>query len=74
MGDNRDNSEDSRYHLGLPGGGTMPRDHVVGVAFVLVWPLDRFSGLGNPWGADAVSEDDLAAQTPTSSPVPSATP
>ena len=71
MGDNRDNSEDSRYHQGLPGGGTMPRDHIVGVAFALVWPFDRFGGLGNPWGADAVSEDDLAAQTSTFSPVPS---
>ena len=61
MGDNRDNSEDSRGHQGLPGGGAMPRDNVVGTAFALVWPLDRFTGLGNPWGEDAVSEDDLAA-------------
>ena len=30
MGDNRDNSADSRAHMGQPGGGTIPRDHVVG--------------------------------------------
>lgn len=61
QGDNRDNSQDSREHMGLPGGGAMPRDNVVGTAFARVWPLDRFAGIGNPWGEDAVSEDDLAA-------------
>jgi len=72
MGDNRDHSADSRAHMGLPGGGTVPRDNVVGTAFVLVWPFDRFTGLGNPWGDDAVSEDDLATQNPV--PTASATP
>ena len=71
MGDNRDDSADSRAHMHLPGGGTIPRANVVGQAFVLVWPLDRFTTLGNPWGADAVSEDDVAV-TPT--PTPTATP
>jgi len=60
MGDNRDNSADSRAHMGQPGGGTVPRGNVVGEAFVLVWPFDHFTGLGNPWGDDAVSEDDVA--------------
>ncbi len=73
MGDNRDNSADSRAHMGQPGGGTIPRSNIVGEAFALVWPFDRFGGLGNPWGADAVSEDDLAAQA-TQAPVPTATP
>ena len=67
MGDNRENSADSRKHLGLPGGGTVPRENVVGTAFAIVWPFDRFTGLGNPWGADAVSEDDLATMTPAPS-------
>lgn len=67
MGDNRDDSADSRAHMGQPGGGTIPRSNIVGEAFALVWPLDRFSGLGNPWGADAVSEDNLATQTPVPS-------
>jgi len=67
MGDNRENSADSRRHMGLPGGGTVPRDNVVGTAFAIVWPFDHFTGLGNPWGADAVSEDDLATMTPAPS-------
>ena len=71
MGDNRDNSADSRAHMGQPGGGTIPRDNVVGQAFALVWPFDRFTGLGNPWGADAVSEDDPAvSNTPAATPTP----
>ena len=48
MGDNRQNSQDSRYHLGDPGGGAVPIDNVVGVAFVTVWPADRFTLLRNP--------------------------
>jgi len=48
MGDNRQNSQDSRYHLGDPGGGSVPVDNVVGVAFVTVWPADRFELLRNP--------------------------
>ncbi len=48
MGDNRQNSQDSRYHLGEPGGGSVPVDNVVGVAFVTVWPADRFTLLRNP--------------------------
>ena len=30
MGDNRDDSDDSRNHLGEPGGGYVPVDKVVG--------------------------------------------
>ncbi len=48
MGDNRQNSEDSRYHQGNPGGGSVPLVDVVGVAFVTVWPLDRTTVLRNP--------------------------
>lgn len=71
MGDNRDNSADSRAHMGQPGGGAIPRDNVVGTAFALVWPFDRFTGLGNPWGADAPTEDDAAAApVPTASATP----
>lgn len=48
MGDNRQHSADSRWHLGDPGGGSVPMDDVVGSAFVTVWPLDRIGLLRNP--------------------------
>jgi len=48
MGDNRQNSRDSRGHLGDPGGGSIPEDNVVGVAFARVWPADRMALLRNP--------------------------
>lgn len=48
MGDNRQNSRDSRGHLGDPGGGSIPEANVVGVAFARVWPANRMSVLRNP--------------------------
>jgi signal peptidase I len=48
MGDNRGNSADSRYHMNDPGDGTVPISDVVGHAFVLIWPLNRMTGLGIP--------------------------
>lgn len=48
MGDNRQNSQDSRYKQGSPGGGSIPVDNVVGVAFVTVWPVDRWQLLRSP--------------------------
>jgi signal peptidase I len=48
MGDHRSLSADSRVHMSDPGNGTIPEDNVVGRAFVLVWPLDRWSTLGVP--------------------------
>jgi signal peptidase I len=48
MGDNRQNSADSRFHQGNPGGGSVPIANVVGTAFVTVWPLERFGLLRNP--------------------------
>jgi signal peptidase I len=39
MGDNRGNSDDSRSF------GPVPVDHVVGHAFVLIWPPSNFGGL-----------------------------
>lgn len=47
MGDNRNNSEDSRYHQDLDG-GTIPEDGVVGKVWAIVWPFDRFSFLEQP--------------------------
>ncbi|MGQ0631731.1 MAG: signal peptidase I [Sporichthyaceae bacterium] len=48
MGDHRSLSADSRVHMDDPGNGSIPKDNVVGRAFVLVWPLDRFTTLGVP--------------------------
>jgi signal peptidase I len=48
MGDNRADSDDSRYRIGDPGGGTIPESAVVGRAFVIIWPLSRISDLPIP--------------------------
>jgi signal peptidase I len=45
MGDNRYNSKDSRYNGSTPGKGFVPMDNVVGRAFVISWPLDRWAWL-----------------------------
>lgn len=47
MGDNRSNSADSRFHMTLPSKGFVGKEFVVGKAFVLSWPFERFSWLGN---------------------------
>lgn len=48
MGDHRSVSEDSRYHVGEPGGGSVPVDNVVGRAVLLMWPFDRFEVIDTP--------------------------
>ncbi|PJI94434.1 signal peptidase I [Luteimicrobium subarcticum] len=48
MGDNRQDSSDSRYNTGKPGGGFVPMDDVVGTAFIKVWPLSHAGILHNP--------------------------
>ncbi|WP_423924177.1 signal peptidase I [Frigoribacterium sp. 2-23] len=45
MGDNRNHSGDSRAHQTGPYAGFVPIDHVVGRAFVITWPIDRWRGL-----------------------------
>ncbi len=48
MGDHRSVSLDSRSHTGDPGGGSIPVGQVIGRAFVIVWPFDRFSSIDIP--------------------------
>jgi signal peptidase I len=48
MGDHRLISDDSRNHLGEPGGGTVPENAVIGRAFVIIWPLSRWRILPIP--------------------------
>jgi signal peptidase I len=48
MGDHRGVSADSRSHVEDQWHGTIPLDHVVGRAFVIVWPVGRAGGLPVP--------------------------
>lgn len=48
MGDHRDLSADSRYHMSGPGQGTVPVGNVIGRAFLIAWPLDRLQGISRP--------------------------
>ena len=60
MGDNRSNSEDSRAHMGAPGGGFVPLDNVEGPTFIVLWPLESFGLVQDP---DATFAD-VPAPTP----------
>lgn len=62
MGDHRSDSADSRFHLD-EADGTVPVDHVVGVAKVIMWPISRWSTLPD--------HQDAAASTPPAQPAPS---
>jgi signal peptidase I len=48
MGDHRGDSDDSRYHVGSPGGGAIPENEVVGRAFLIIWPVSQFRDLPIP--------------------------
>ncbi|WP_338751311.1 signal peptidase I [Janibacter alittae] len=47
LGDNRSESNDSRSHLGDPGGGMVPLEDVIGHVVWRYWPLARTGGLGD---------------------------
>lgn len=53
MGDNRGNSEDSRFHLDS-NNGAVPVDNVVGRVVLRIWPLDRIGPLTRPDSFDAI--------------------
>jgi signal peptidase I len=48
MGDHREVSADSRYHVADPGHGTIPENHVVGRAFLIIAPVSRWRILPIP--------------------------
>jgi signal peptidase I len=58
MGDNRQNSEDSRAHIQEPGGGFVPVDDVVGKVWAIVWPADRVGLVHRPDTFDNPDLDD----------------
>jgi signal peptidase I len=61
MGDNRQNSLDSRYHQQDKNKGFVPVDNVVGRAIVVAWPPTRWSTLPVP---DTFDQDLSAAAAP----------
>jgi len=57
MGDNRNNSRDSRYNTDKPGGGFVPITNVVGRALVISWPVNHWTWLDDyPSTFDGVDE------------------
>jgi signal peptidase I len=48
MGDHRNNSADSRAHMGDSHRGTISEDDVIGRAFFVIWPADHWQGLPVP--------------------------
>lgn len=54
MGDHRDDSRDSRDHLGDPGGGTVPVGRVIGRADWIAWPVGHWTRLRRPAAFDGV--------------------
>lgn len=48
MGDNRENSADSRYHINDGADGLVPISDVAGVAKFVYWPLNRIHYLSRP--------------------------
>ncbi|WP_442906073.1 signal peptidase I [Kitasatospora sp. NBC_00458] len=55
MGDHRDVSADSRFHMGNPGQGTIPVSGVVGRAFMIAWPVGRVHQLDVPVSLSSVA-------------------
>jgi signal peptidase I len=54
LGDNRSNSQDSRFHL-RDRDGSVPLDNVVGRVWGIVWPTARFERLQRPEAFDDVA-------------------
>ncbi|MEV6974250.1 signal peptidase I [Kitasatospora sp. NPDC093806] len=63
MGDHRDVSADSRFHMGNPGQGTIPLSGVVGRAFMIGWPLGRVHQLDVPVSLSSVARVSRAPGT-----------
>ncbi len=64
MGDHRDNSADSRSHLGDPGGGMVPESRVIGRTMNVLWPLNRISSVSIPDVFASVPAPDASTVVP----------
>ena len=71
MGDNRNNSADSRRHVADQRSGTVPMSNVIGKARVIVLPLSRWQGISDPNPQQPTS---LGAPGPSGSSPPSGLP
>lgn len=69
MGDNRYNSMDSRFNTDKPGHGFVSFSDVVGRAFVVSWPVARWSWLSNY--SDTFANVPSVAVNPTANTIPS---
>jgi signal peptidase I len=67
MGDNRNNSADSRRHVADQRMGTVPVSNVIGKARLIVLPVGRWQGIADP---DPQPANILGAPGPLSSSVP----
>jgi signal peptidase I len=65
MGDNRQDSRDSRFHQTGPHDGMVPVDEAIGRAVVVAWPVDRWSTLPVP---DTFSQKGIAAKAAGAAP------
>ncbi|KHK97503.1 signal peptidase I [Microbacterium mangrovi] len=71
LGDNRDESRDSRYNQNDPGKGYVPMTDVVGRAFLITWPFNRFGLISShPTVFAGVPEPSGSTPTTTTTPSP----
>jgi signal peptidase I len=68
MGDNRQNSADSRFNTTKPYGGFVPISNVVGTAFATVWPFGHLEIHRNPGSVFAVVPEPTSTPSPTMEP------
>ncbi|MGF1424886.1 signal peptidase I [Kitasatospora sp. LaBMicrA B282] len=69
LGDNRQNSGDSRYNMAGPGGGFVPESKVIGRAITVAWPVTHWKTLPIPDTFSQPGISDRAATLAGSHPV-----
>lgn len=69
MGDHRQNSKDSRYHMEDVNEGFVPVDKVVGRAVVVAWPVNRWATLPVPSTFDQSGLNAAASVAVSSAPL-----